>query len=176
MAFVNQSTSPTGSPLPDDGTPPSKGTSPSDGTPPSEGVPAAQVVGFSAAMAPLIDLAVEHGLDLLGRGQDLQPTVLAVTAQGMRGMWTEPDLTPEDAAGFVGRIEPRPARAVAVFDGGVQTDEGLTPAYFVESFEAGQDVSVRLVVPHDVGHAEEGIAPKALGEPTLVANGPNPLA
>lgn len=170
MAVVNQSTSPTGSPLPDDGTSPSEGTSPSSGT------PAEQVVGFSTAMAPLIDLAVEHGLDLLGRGLDLQPTVLAVTAEGMRGMWTEPDLTPEDAAGFVGRIEPRPARAVAVFDGGVQTDEGLTPSYFVESFEAGQDMSVRLVVPHDVGHAEEGIAPKVLGEPTLVANGPNPLA
>ncbi len=161
---MNQSTSPTGSPFPDDGTSPSEGTSP------------AGVVGPSDEMVPLIGLAVEHRLDLMGRGEDLEPTVLAITADGMRGMWTSPEMTPEDAAGFVGRIEPRPARAVAVFDGGVQTDEGLTPAYFVESFEAGQDVSVRLVVPHDVGHAEEGIAPKALGEPTLVANGPNPLA
>ena len=164
MACVNHNTSPTGSPLPDDVPAPSEDASPQD------------VVGFSEKMAPLIDLAVSHGLDLLGRGEDLQPTVLAVTADGMRGMWTEPELTPEDAAGFVGRIEPRPEQAVAVFDGGIQTEEGLTPAYFVESFEAGQDFSVRMVFPHDVGHAEKGIAPTVLDEPSLVGNGENPLA
>lgn len=164
MAPVNQNTSPASGPLPDDGSSPAEGASPQE------------PVGFSDEMVPLIGLAVEHGLDLLGQGQDLPPTVLAITADGMRGMWTEPNLTPEEAAGFVGNIEPRPAQAVAVFDGGVQTDEGLSPAYFVESFEAGQDVSVRMVFPHDVGHAEAGVAPKILGEPTVVANGPNPLA
>lgn len=164
MAPVNQSTSPTGSRLPDDGTSPSEGTSPQD------------VVGFSDEMVPLIGLAVEHGLDLMGRGEELEPTVLAITADGMRGMWTDPEMVPEEAAGFMAKIDPRPVQAVAVFHGGVQQEDGLVPAYFVESFEAGQDVSVRMVFLHSVGDPEAGEEPQLLGEPSLVANGPNPLA
>lgn len=164
MVPVNQNTSPIGSPLPDDGTSPSEGTSP-------EGV-----VGPSDEMVPLIGLAVEHGLDLMGRGEDLEPTVLAMTADGMRGMWTSPEMTPEDSAGFVAKIDPRPAKAVAVFHGGVEQEDGLAPAYFVESFEAGTAQSVRLVFLHSVGDQETGEAPQTLGEPTVVGNGPNPLA
>lgn len=164
MAAVNTHPSPSGAPRPDDGAPPSGAPSP-DG-----------VVGFSEAMVPLVGLAVEHGLDLMGRGEDLEPTVLAITADGMRGMWTDPQLTPQDAAGFVAKIDPRPARAVAVFHGGVQLEEGLVPAYFLESFEAGTPSSVRMIVRHSVGNPEAGEAPAMLGEPTLVGNGPNPLA
>lgn len=161
---MNQSTSPSSSPLPDDGRSPAEGTSPED------------VVGYSEEMVPLIGLAVEHGLDLLGRGKDLDPTVLAITADGMRGMWTDPNMTPEDSAAFVAKIDPRPAKAVAVFHGGLEEEDGLVPAYFVESFEAGREQSVRLVVRHSMGDPDTGEEAAMLGEPTLVGNGPNPLA
>lgn len=164
MAPVNQNTSPSSGPLPDDGTAPSEGASPED------------VVGVSDEMVPLVGLAVEHGLDLMGQGKDLEPTVLAITADGMRGMWTDPEMTPEDSAGFVAKIDPRPAQAVAVFHGGVEQEGGLAPAYFVESFEAGQEVSVRMVFLHSVGNPDTGEKPRMLGEPTVVGNGPNPLA
>ena len=68
-------------------------------------------------LLPLISLAVEHVFDTLGRQSVFAPTILAVAADGQRGMWEHPDLEPEQAAATVAKISPRPTRAVAVFDG-----------------------------------------------------------
>ena len=42
-------------------------------------------------LLPLISLAVEHVFDTLGRQPVFAPTILAVTADGQRGMWEHPD-------------------------------------------------------------------------------------
>ncbi|MDO5633701.1 MAG: hypothetical protein Q4G34_02330 [Micrococcus sp.] len=152
---------------------------PLPGTPqtPDDGAPTDALATYQDEMVPLIGLAVEHGLDLLSQGENLLPTILAVTDDGQQGMWTLPDLNPEDVASHVAQIEPRPAKAVAVFDGLVGTDDPdvMQPTFFVESFQADDDVSIRMIFPHDLGDPESGLEPRILEDPTVVANGINPL-
>lgn len=124
---------------------------------------------------PLVSLAVDHVFDTLTRQAVFDPTILAVTADGARGMWTLPDLAPEQAAAEVGRIQPLPQRAVAVFDGEVQTPQGPRPAVAVEAFDAGAVQSVRLVFEYVPGIPGTEITGRIEGEPHIVANGHNPL-
>lgn len=126
-------------------------------------------------LLPLISLAVEHVFDTLGRQSVFAPTILAVAADGQRGMWEHPDLEPEQAAATVATISPRPTRAVAVFDGEVETADGPRPAVAVEAFDAAALASTRMVFPYLPGVAAAGIAARVDGDPQVVANGPNPL-
>lgn len=129
----------------------------------------------SAAMLPLIGLGVEHVFDTLASQPVFHPTVLAITAEGQRGMWTLPDLIPEAAAQAVAELTPRPQQAVAVFEGEMETPDGPRPAVAVEAFEAGALASVRLLFRYLPGVPEAGLTPQVDGEPTVSANGPNPL-
>lgn len=126
-------------------------------------------------LLPLITLSVEHVFDTLGRRPVFHPTILAVTADGQRGMWEHPDLEPEQAAAEVAKISPRPARAVAVFEGEAATEDGPRPAVAVEAFDAAALASVRLVFTYLPGVPGAGIAAQVDGDPQVVANGPNPL-
>ena len=127
----------------------------------------------SERMAPLIQLGVAHVFDTLTRQDFFPPTILAISDEGRRGMWARPDLTPEGAAEAVAALRPRPAQALAVFDGRVKTPEGTRPAVGLEAFEAGTLASVRLVQWYRVGGP--GSPAEADGAPEVVANGPNPL-
>ena len=126
-------------------------------------------------LLPLISLAVEHVFDTLGRQPVFAPTILAVAADGRRGMWEHPDLAPEKAAAAIAEISPRPARAVAVFDGEIETADGPRPAVAVEAFDAAALASTRMVFPYLPGVAAAGLAARVDGDPQVVANGPNPL-
>lgn len=128
-----------------------------------------------AELLPLITLGVEHVFDTLSRRPVFHPTILAVTADGQRGMWEHPDLEPEQAAAEVAKISPRPAQAVAVFEGEVETEDGPRPAVAVEGFDAAALTSVRLVFSYLPGVPAAGIAAQVDGDPQVVANGPNPL-
>ena len=103
-------------------------------------------------LLPLISLAVEHVFDTLGRQPVFAPTILAVAADGQRGMWEHPDLEPEQAAATVAKISPRPTRAVAVFDGEIETADGPRPAVAVEAFDAAALASTRMVFPLSLIH------------------------
>lgn len=127
-------------------------------------------------LLPLITLAVEHVFDTLSRQPVFHPTILAVTADGQRGMWEHPGLEPEQAAAEVARISPRPARAVAVFEGETPTPDGPRPAVAVEGFDAAAPDSVRLVFSYLPGVPAAEIDAQVQGDPQVVANGPNPLA
>lgn len=125
---------------------------------------------------PLIGLAVEHVFDVLGREGEFTPTILATAEDGTQGMWAIDDLVPEDAATYVAQIQPTPRTAVAVFHGEGEDVEGTRfPAVFTESFEAGEDSSVRMVFPFTLGDPDSEDGPQLDGEPTVVANGPNPI-
>ncbi|MDY6055800.1 hypothetical protein [Micrococcus sp.] len=130
----------------------------------------------SHEMLPLITLAVEHVFDTLTREPAFTPTLLAVTADDQRGMWPIPELTPENAAEAVGAISPTPARAVAVFDGEVQTPLGPRLAIAIEAFDASRPRSTRLVVEYARAVPGTDLGPRLTGEPQVVAEGPNPLA
>ena len=95
------------------------------------------------------------------------------SVSGLITEWARPDLTPEGAAEAVAALRPRPAQALAVFDGRVKTPEGTRPAVGLEAFEAGTLASVRLVQWYRVGGP--GTPAEADGAPEVVANGPNPL-
>ena len=82
---------------------------------------------------------------------------------------------PEQAAATVAKISPRPTRAVAVFDGEIETADGPRPAVAVEAFDAAALASTRMVFPYLPGVAAAGIAARVDGDPQVVANGPNPL-
>lgn len=124
---------------------------------------------------PLVTLAVEHVFDTLTRQPVFEPTVLAVTHEGRQGMWTLPELVPEQAAAAVADIQPTPERAVAVFDGEVQTPQGPRPAVVVEAFDAAAVTSTRLVFRYVPGVPGTDLTGRIEGEPILVANDHNPL-
>ncbi|MEW1965699.1 hypothetical protein AB0302_09950 [Micrococcus sp. NPDC078436] len=148
---------------------------PADQNPADQSPAAAPPTPPSAAMLPLITLGVEHVFDTLSSQPVFHPTILAVTAEGMQGMWTHPDLTPEGAAQAVAELVPRPERAVAVFDGEVETPDGPRPAVAVEAFEAGSLTSVRVIVRYLPGVPAAGLDAQVEGDPEVAANGPNPL-
>ena len=122
---------------------------------------------YPALRQPQVEVVNEAIREVTERG--------IVTADGQRGMWEHPDLEPEQAAATVAKISPRPTRAVAVFDGEIETADGPRPAVAVEAFDAAALASTRMVFPYLPGVAAAGIAARVDGDPQVVANGPNPL-